>query len=171
MGPMRTLFVMRRAKSDWNADYERDHDRPLNERGVRGARLMGRVLSAEGRVPQLVMTSTAVRARSTAALANEAGTWDAEIVLDANLYGTGADAAVQAASMAPDIERLMLVGHQPAWSILVSVLTGELVDMKTATVSVVDFDIDEWSGIPGSRAELAATFQPRDYLDGEYDHR
>jgi phosphohistidine phosphatase len=166
---MRTLFVMRHAKSDWNADYERDHDRPLNDRGVRSARLMGRVLSAEGRVPQLIMASTAVRARSTAALANEAGNWDAEVVLDADLYGTEADAAVQAASMAPDIERLMLVGHQPAWSIVVSVLTGERVDMKTATVAVVEFDIDEWSGLPGSRGELAATFQPRDYFEGEFD--
>lgn len=85
---MRTLLVMRHAKSDWNADYGRDHDRPLNQRGVRSARYMGQLLSEEGKVPDLVITSTAVRARSTAQLANDAGDWDAEIVLDSNLYGS-----------------------------------------------------------------------------------
>jgi phosphohistidine phosphatase len=158
---MRTLLVMRHAKSDWNADYGRDHERPLNNRGVRSARHMGRLLSEEGRVPALVMTSTAVRARSTAELANEAGDWEAEIVLDPNLYGTDADTAIGVASDAPDVERVMLVGHQPTWSTLVAVLTGEPVEMKTATVAVVEFDIDEWRGLAAGQGRLVAVFHPR----------
>ena len=50
---MKTLLLMRHAKSDWDADYGPDHDRPLNERGLRSARLMGRVLAEEGLVPDL----------------------------------------------------------------------------------------------------------------------
>jgi phosphohistidine phosphatase len=152
---------MRHAKSDWNADYERDHERPLNQRGVRSARYMGQVLSDEGQVPALVITSTAVRARTTAELANEAGDWDAEIVLDSNLYGSDAESAIRVASDAPDVGRLMLVGHQPAWSTLISVLTGERVEMKTATVAVVEFAIDEWGGLAAGQGRIVAVFHPR----------
>ena len=167
---MKTLLLMRHAKSDWHADYGSDHERPLNQRGVRSARLMGRVLAADSREPDLVVTSTAVRARSTAVLAKEAGQWESDVLLEPNLYGTGVDAAVQVASAAPDIDRLMLVGHQPTWSILVSVLTGDRVEMKTATVAVIDFEIDEWSRLPSARGETVASHQPRDYIDGDYDH-
>jgi phosphohistidine phosphatase SixA len=58
----------------------------------------------------------------------------------------------------------MLVGHQPTWSNLVLKLTGERVEMKTATAVVVEFDIDHWSALPGEQGRLTAVFQPRDYL-------
>lgn len=166
---MKTLLVMRHAKSDWDADYDADHERPLNERGVRSARIMGRVLAAEGRVPDLIVTSTATRALSTAALANEAGDWDSQIVLEPSLYGTGADAAVQVASSVTDAKRLMLVGHQPTWSVLVSLLTGDRIEMKTAAVAVIDFDVDDWTDLPSVRGETSASYQPRDYFDTEFD--
>lgn len=166
---MKTLLLMRHAKSDWDAEYDSDHERPLNDRGVRSARVMGRVLSAEGLVPDLVVTSTAVRARSTASLASEAGDWASEIVLDPTLYGSGADAAVQAAAAAPDVSRLMLVGHEPTWSTLVSVLSGEKVDMKTGTVAVLEFQIEDWSLLPSRQGKVTTVHQPREYLGGEYD--
>lgn len=158
---------MRHAKSDWSVDYGRDHERPLNQRGERSARMMGRVLTRDGYVPELIVSSTAVRARSTARLADEAGDWRAELVLDDALYGGGVDSAVQVASSAPDVERLMLVGHQPTWSFLVSTLTGEYVDMKTATVVVIGFDISVWAELTSGPGEMVAVYQPRDYEGGE----
>lgn len=166
---MKTLLLMRHAKSDWDADYGADHERPLNERGVRSARIMGRVLTADAHVPDYVITSTAVRARSTASLAKETGGWACEIILDPTLYGTGADAAVRSASAVTGSDRLMLVGHQPTWSILGSVLTGERMEMKTATVAVIDFEIDDWKELPSSRGKIQAIYQPRDYFDTEHD--
>jgi len=123
---------------------------------------MGETLTAEGLAPGLVVTSTAVRARTTAELAAEAGAWDCEVRLESRLYGSGADVAVQVASEAPDVERLMLVGHQPTWSILVSVLSGQRVDMKTATVAVLEFD--RWPALEAPSGRLVAVYQPRDYL-------
>lgn len=166
---VKTLLVMRHAKSDWDAEHGGDHERPLNDRGIRSARVMGRVLTAEHMVPDLVVTSTAVRARSTASLASGAGKWNCEIILDPSLYGTGADAAVQSATTVADSDRLMLVGHQPTWSILVSVLTGDQVEMKTATVAAIDFEIDAWKDLPSVRGGLAAVYQPRDYLGTQFD--
>lgn len=164
---MKTLLVMRHAKSDWNADYGRDHERPLNQRGEHSARLMGQVLADQGHIPQRIMSSTAVRARSTAALANEAGAWGAELVLDDALYGGGVDTAVEVARSAPDVDRLMLVGHQPTWSFLVSTLTGEHVDMKTATVALITFDVSGWAELNPGAGAVAAVYQPRDYEGSE----
>lgn len=161
---MKQLLLMRHAKSDWSADHSTDHDRPLNQRGVRSARAIGRLLKDEGEVPQLVVTSSAVRARTTAQLAAEAGDWGSEIVVDSRLYGTGADAAIQVAAEAGAPDRLMLVGHQPTWSILVSILSGESVDMKTATVAMIAFDMGAWSDLPGATGALETVYQPRDYI-------
>jgi phosphohistidine phosphatase len=168
---MKTLLLMRHAKSDWNAGYDADHERPLNDRGIHSARLMGRVLSGSECVPDLVITSTAVRARSTASLANDAGAWRSDITLDPNLYGTGPERAVQVAAEAPDVGNLMLVGHQPTWSTLVSLITESRVEMKTATVAVIELDIARWTELTAARGEVAAVYQPRDYVGGEFDHQ
>ena len=162
---MKRLLLMRHAKSDWSADYAIDHDRPLNERGVRSARAIGRVLSEDDRVPGLVVTSSAVRARTTAQLAAEAGEWGSEIVIDSRLYGSGADAAVQVAAESGSVEPLMLVGHQPTWSILVSILSGESIEMKTATVAVLQFDLSDWSNLPGATGTMEKVYHPRDHLE------
>lgn len=162
---MKHLLLMRHAKSDWSADYSTDHDRPLNERGVRSARAIGRVLQGDGESPDLVVTSSAVRARTTAELAAKAGEWDCEIIVDPRLYGSGADAVVQVAAEVGAVDRLMLVGHQPTWSIVLSLLSGKSVDMKTATVAVLTFDISHWSDVPGSTGHLQRVVRPRDYIE------
>ena len=167
---MKTLLLMRHAKSDWGADYGVDHDRPLNERGKKSAQTMGRVIAEHGLAPEIVITSTAVRAHTTAILANEAGHWGAEIILEPDLYGGAMDTAIHVASRAGDVDHLMLVGHQPTWSILAQALTGERVDMRTATVAVIEFDIDDWADLESSsRGLLTAVYQPRDHMEGEED--
>ena len=118
---MKTLLLMRHAKSDWDADYGDDHDRPLNERGTRSARLMGRVLADEGLEPAHVISSTALRARTTAELANEAGEWGARLSLERALYDEGPKGVLATVASTPDVARLMLVGHQPTWSMLVAI--------------------------------------------------
>ena len=159
---MLTLLVMRHAKSDWNAAYGRDHDRPLNDRGVRSAEAMGRLLRTEGEVPDLVITSTAVRARATAELAAEAGDWSCEIRLEPLFYGAGVDGVISVAATSPPVGRVMVVGHQPVWSMLVSALTGERVEMRTGTVAVIRFEIDDWASLPGTAGRLDTVYQPRD---------
>ena len=166
---MKTLLVMRHAKSDWDAEYKSDHDRPLNDRGVRSARVIGRVLARDRAQPNLVITSSALRARSTAELAMEAGGWGAGMQIEPDLYGGGPDTAIQVAAGAQDPPRLMLVGHQPTWSMLVSMLTDRIVEMKTATVAVIAFDIDSWSELPGVTGEIETVYQPRDLLGTPLD--
>ncbi len=160
---MKTLLLMRHAKSDWDADYESDHDRPLNERGLRSARLMGRVLAEEGLVPDLIISSTAVRASKTAELAIEAGGWSSEIRLDRSLYDEGPRGVLAVGASAADVDGLMLVGHQPTWSLLVSALTGERAEMKTAAVAVIELDIESWADLPGAAGTLIQVLDPRSH--------
>jgi phosphohistidine phosphatase len=157
---------MRHAKSDWEADYGSDHDRPLNQRGVESARLMGRVLADQGLAPDVVISSTAVRARTTAELAMSAGDWEADLLLDRALYDEGPKGVLDVGARAPDLPRLMLVGHQPTWSMLVAALTGKSAEMKTASVAVVDVDLEVWSWLPEASGKLNRLLQPREFDSG-----
>ncbi len=159
---MKTLLLMRHAKSDWDAEYHGDHERPLNRRGVRSARLMGRLLASRDLVPDLAISSTAARAATTIRMAAESGEWDTAISYDDRLYGSGPDVVLQVAASAPEVSRLMLVGHQPTWSMLVRQITGQYADMKTATVAQIEMD----SARSGT---LTAVINPREYFDSEWD--
>ncbi|MEA1901908.1 MAG: histidine phosphatase family protein [Actinomycetota bacterium] len=166
---MKTLLLLRHAKSDWDAAYGADHERPLNDRGARSARIMGRLINAQGIAPQFAISSTAVRARTTVELAAEAGNWDCPITLDAGLYESGLDGVLALAASAPDVERLMLVGHQPTWSMLVHRLTGARADMKTASVAAIELMLDGWSDLPETSGVLTALHHPRPYFGSEWD--
>jgi len=161
---VKTLLLMRHAKSDWNAEYGRDHERPLNDRGVVSAKRMGKVLTSKQFEPDLVISSTATRARTTAELAKAAGGWRAPIALEPALYGASSREVIQVASAAPDVDTLMLVGHQPTWSMTAAALTGSYVEVKTATVVVIEVDIESWAELDMGR--LVEVLHPRDFTDG-----
>jgi phosphohistidine phosphatase len=160
--PTRRLIVFRHAKSDWEADHATDHDRPLNRRGERSARLMGVVLAGTGEVPELAITSSARRARTTLELAIEAGRWDTEVRVDDALYDTSVDQALRVIAGAPaDVGRLMVVGHEPAWSSLVHRLTGGSVAVKTATVVGIDLPAPGWEGLAEEDGVIVYVLSPR----------
>lgn len=162
MPPVKRLMIFRHAKSDWDADYRGDHDRPLNRRGAAAAATMGMVVARAGEVPDRVISSSAVRARTTAELAMAAGDWHCALDLTDALYGTSAAGALRVASTTePEVERLMLVGHQPTWGSLVEILTGAPVRIRTATLVAIDLTISSWARASASRGEIAYALQPR----------
>jgi phosphohistidine phosphatase len=159
---MKRLMILRHGKSDWNAGASSDHARPLSRRGTGAAMTMGKLLTRLGEAPDLIVTSSAVRARETALLAADAGEWECETVEVDDLYGTSAADALRVASgTSDDVERLMLVGHQPTWGYLVRALTGAAVEMKTATVAAVDMQMGSWRHAPQAAGSLAYLLQPR----------
>ena len=160
---MKRLYVMRHAKSDWHAGAATDHARPLNGRGRRAAPLMGRYLADIGETPELVITSSAVRARTTAELAIEAGDWGARLQVTDSLYGTGPDGVLNViGGVSDDIDRLMVVGHQPTLGGLVATLSGGNVAVKTATVVILDLYLGRsWQSDTPPHGEIIAVLQPR----------
>lgn len=164
---MKRLFVMRHAKSDWSAGAANDHERPLNGRGTRAAGAMGRLLTEIGQVPELIISSSAVRARTTAELAARAGGWDAPIVVEPALYGTSPEGALRVVTTAPQhVASLMVIGHEPTWSGFVALLTGGAVQMKTATVAIIDVMVGgSWDIDISTHGELVTLLQPRHFAD------
>lgn len=150
---MKELLLLRHGKSDWNAEYGKDHERPLAPRGRAAARLIGRFLEKTNSVPDLVVTSSAVRAYSTAELAVEAGGWRSRLVVTDDLYATSARRVGQFVSQqAREVERLMLVGHNPTWEDATRLFVGGgIFRVPTAAVACIRFPIVTWSDAsPGS---------------------
>jgi phosphohistidine phosphatase len=156
------LMLFRHGKSDWTTDARGDRARPLNARGERAATTMGLVLRKMNEVPDRLISSPAVRAEATASLARMSGGWPAPLEIADDLYGTGAEGALGvAARCGRDAERLMLVGHEPTWSLLARRLTGGTVTVKTGTVLALDLDIASWSDAPHAHGSLVYALHPR----------
>ncbi len=158
-------MFMRHAKSDWDAESSDDHSRPLNDRGKRSAERMGVVVRELGLVPELVVSSTALRARSTAELARISGGWDSRLVLEDDLYGASvSETLAVAAHHGGSAHRIMLVGHQPTWGMVVAHLTGSRAEMRTATIADIEVHAESWDVVPQSRGALVSLLQVRTFL-------
>lgn len=165
---MKTMLFMRHGKSDWQAGYGADHERPLAERGETSARAMGRALAAAGYLPHFVLSSTAVRARTTAVLALEASGRSVPMRQDRSLYEGDASRVIDLVRHVPEddggvhIDRLLVTGHEPTWSDTVSRLIGggEL-RFVTAAVACVGCDVDRWTQVRPGACELLWFLTPK----------
>ncbi len=145
---MKSLYIVRHAKSDWHAPSTSDHERPLNKRGVKNAKLMGRFLTAAGQEPGVVLASSAVRARTTVELMAEAGGWTCPVHVTRELYESHPEAVLrQIHAQSDSYESLLVAGHEPTWSDLVAGLTGGRARMVTAAVARIDFHADRWQEV------------------------
>src|SRR5690348_12650091 len=91
---MKSVLVLRHAKSSWKHPKLADHDRPLNKRGKRDAPRMGRLLKKEHLVPDIIISSTAIRARTTAKAVAKASGYQGEITFNRSLYAAGPQAYI-----------------------------------------------------------------------------
>lgn len=159
----RRLHLLRHGKSDWDAAYEHDHDRPLAKRGVRDAKRIGRFLADAGRVPNLVIHSTAVRAARTVELAVEAGDWASDVRASRNLYDADlSDLLGVVHGVDADTKTLLLAGHQPLWSMAAARLTGGgAIRMPTAAVACIRFEASDWRDVAEGSGELAWLVIPK----------
>jgi phosphohistidine phosphatase len=160
---MLRLMVLRHAKSDWGAPFASDAQRPLAPRGERAARSVGRFLAATGRVPDAVITSPAVRARTTVELAAEAGEWSCPVRVSETLYGGSVAAILDEVRQQPVAHaRVLIAGHEPTWSTLVATLIGGgEVRMPTAAVACIGFEQEAWTAIASGAGTLRWLVPPR----------
>lgn len=122
---VRTLYLLRHAKSSWDDDRLADRDRPLSRRGERAALAVGQLLRQDGVVPDLVLCSNARRARDTLALVEQRLARPARTSIEAGLYLCGADRLLRRLHELDDaVETAMLVGHNPDLHDLAVMLAG-----------------------------------------------
>lgn len=160
---MKRIYLLRHAKSDWEADYEADHERPLNKRGRGAAQQMGRFLTVVGQTPDLVVTSSAVRAADTVELAMSAGSWSCPVEVTRDLYASSPSAVMHLVqTFAGSHDRLLLVGHEPTWSELASALIGGgHVKLPTAALARIDFDVEGWAEVEFGAGILTWVVTPK----------
>ena len=161
---MKSLLILRHAKSSWTDATLRDHDRPLNKRGRRDAPRMGRFMRDQALVPDIIVTSTARRACDTAELAAEAAGYGGQIVRDEALYAAPASAYVAVLrALDDDAASVLLVGHNPAVEHLVGVFAGRPERMPTAALAHIALATDRWAAAgPADGADLAGIWRPKE---------
>ena len=155
---MHTLLLLRHAKSDWSTPVS-DHKRPLNKRGIRDAPMMAKRLKKHGYRPDRMLSSSAQRARATAELF--AKTLRSKLVLVDALYDADKNTIIDLIRQTDEgIKDLMLVGHNPAWEILVENLTGEDMVMPTCSTVQIAFDC-HWKEIKEGGGEIVYFDYPK----------
>jgi phosphohistidine phosphatase len=160
---MRTLFILRHAKSSWDDASLADFDRPLNGRGERTAPIMGELMGREGFDPDIILSSPAERAKQTALAVKKAGGIDAEIVFDERIYEASPDGLRNVVAQIDDVHAsAMLVGHNPGMEGFIRYLTGQVEPMPTAALAVIDLEIDAWRDTTGGGGKLRNIFRPKE---------
>jgi len=160
---MKLVLLLRHAKSSWKHPDLGDHDRPLNKRGKGDAPLMGRLLKREDLVPDIIISSTSLRARATAEAVAKASSYDGEIVLNKSLYAAGPEAYLGVIhALSDEYVRVLIVGHNPGLEELVELLTGEIHLMPTCSLAYVKFRVNKWSEIDDKIKGKAEIWLPRD---------
>ena len=145
---MRTLLVLRHAKSSWKHADLSDHARPLNKRGERDAPTIGRLLRMKRLLPSVMLSSSANRARRTAEEVAEWSGFAGTVQLEPRLYLADPATIVDVVRHSgADARRLMVVGHNPGLEQLVAQLTGVTEPLPTATLVQIQLPIERWQDL------------------------
>jgi phosphohistidine phosphatase len=158
------LYLVRHAKSSWKDQSLGDRARPLNKRGRRNSPEMGRRMAAQGHMPDIIISSPANRAYTTARnIAQELGIGESEIVTDDDLYFSGSGGMLGVLENVDDHHRrVMMVGHNPTMTDLLNTLAGtDVWNMVTCAVAIIGFDMDSWSDVRQTDGELIGYGYPK----------
>ncbi|MFM5950734.1 MAG: SixA phosphatase family protein, partial [Novosphingobium sp.] len=170
---MKILGLFRHAKSDWHDPRARDFDRPLNDRGRRGAALMGQHIRDHGVAWDHVIASPAIRCAETIEIASEAAGRPIAVNWDRRIYlASSATLADLLREQDDQFTATLMVGHNPGLEDLIFDLVPDdgssplrdVVEEKfpTATFAVLELAIDSWDDIDDGCAKLVELTRPRD---------
>jgi len=164
MERMKTLLLMRHAKSSWKEPGLSDHDRPLNRRGEQAAPRMAKWLEDQALSPDIIICSTALRAKSTAGLVADSLSDDVDAVPFSQLYLSGEESYLEVMrTIDSEIATLLLVGHNPTMEHLTACLTGSSEVFPTGAIAQVECPIESWFQLRLDESNQLVQFcKPRD---------
>lgn len=174
MTSVKNILLLRHAKSAWNTPNQSDHDRPLNDRGERAARLMADHIAAKAPRPDLILCSTAARTRQTLApLVKPLGSPAPPISLEKQLYLASESELLERLQALPeDVETVLLIGHNEGIGELAVALAGhgprDLLERlrekyPTGALATLHLPSGPWSRLGPGTCELLAFVRPRDF--------
>lgn len=164
---MKTLLLMRHAKSSWKDENLSDFDRPLNGRGRKAAEAIGRYIKKQGIVPDLVLSSPAVRARETTSIVSTTARLRADLRYDERIYEADPERLIEVISQIEEsVGSALLVGHNPAIEELLGQIVGCSQHMPTGAFAKIRLGgVDKWSKFSEAKATLDMMVKPKDLTE------
>jgi phosphohistidine phosphatase len=160
---MRTLYLLRHAKSSWKDTSLSDFDRPLKDRGRKAAKRIGKHLANEKLNDPLVICSPAVRTRETSEILLKHADLDVEVRFDERIYEASLRDLLQVVSEIPGEKNVvLLIGHNPGFEELLAFMTGEFRRMPTCALAKINFDAESWRDIKEHAGTLAWFVTPKE---------
>jgi len=158
---MKKLLLIRHAKAE-KETFGKDFDRPLKYTGIQDARFMADKLKEKAIIPQLIVSSPALRAKTTAEIFVDAFKLP-DPTVKKSVYEAGRETWLKVINGLPDeFETIAVVGHNPGIAEILRYLTGEGREVHTSTTALVEFDIDSWAEISGNSGKLAFYSSPNE---------
>ncbi|MEW6736951.1 MAG: histidine phosphatase family protein [Acidobacteriota bacterium] len=159
---MKTLLLLRHAKSSWDDSSQRDFDRPLSERGQRDAPRMGKQLSLSGPIPDLILCSPAVRAQQTLTAFIQAAHCKVNIKFDERIYGAQSAQLIKIVRELPDTcATVLMVGHNPGFEELAARLTAIPEHMPTAALVCIELPFTNWDEVEDGQGRRVWFLTPK----------
>jgi phosphohistidine phosphatase len=161
---MKTLYLIRHAKSSWKDFTLSDIDRPLNNRGKRDAPEMGRRLKEKNILPSLIISSPALRAFTTAKIiANQIGYSEESIITEKDLYECNSSGIIELIKKTENAkDPIYIFGHNPEFTDLANYFTKKNIsNIPTCGIFCVNFDVTDWTEISPRNAGLVFFDFPR----------
>jgi phosphohistidine phosphatase len=162
---MKTLYLLRHAKSSWDNPAISDFDRPLNQRGLEAAPFMGKIIFDRKIQPCLILSSPAMRAKQTALLIKETAQISAKIQYEETIYEASPMRLLEIISeLDKKYDSVLMVGHNPGFENLYRILTNEIQPIQTATLAKINLNINKWSDINANCGESEFIIRPKDQI-------
>ena len=161
---MKKLIIMRHAKSCWKDTELTDHERPLKKRGINDAKMMGKLLKSKKIMPDVIICSTAKRAKETADSLIEGLKYKNGVVMSDALYmAEPSDIFSTISEHGKKNKTVMVIGHNPGSEALVQILTGKVESLPTASIAIVNAKIDSWKELEKCKdVKLKKLWRPKD---------
>lgn len=161
---MKTLFLIRHAKSDWSDDSVKDHDRTLNSRGFRVAPKMAMFLKESEISFDKIFSSSAIRAKTTAEFIAERINDENILEEMPELYMATSRQLLNIVNQLDDsFEKVALVGHNPDFTYFAEYLTNEAIGhLPTCGIVQIEFDLDSWTQVSQNLGKLKNLFIPEE---------
>jgi phosphohistidine phosphatase len=163
---MKTLLLLRHAKSSWKDAGLQDFDRPLNERGKKAAEMIGRFIRNKQVAPDLLVCSPALRARETIEIVIKTGKLRSELRYDERIYEASPLRLLEVVSQIEEERKIVvLVGHNPGMEELLRLMTDRVEHMTTGTLARINFTVARWEKVPDEKGILEWIVRPKEVAD------